>query len=95
MANQALECGEDGCLMPTWSFQTPLVAAADGGGGAEAGRTTFGEVATAYGGSGKLLGRWAAGKARGALGGSLGRIVPSRVKRLAVRVAAKAAERRG
>ena len=95
MALQALECGDEGCMMPTWSFPTPLTPPAAGGasGGADRGRTTFREVASAFGGSGRLLGTWAVGKTRGAVGGTLGRVVPPPVKRLALRVAARAAER--
>ncbi len=90
VAQQALACGEDGCMMPTWTA-TPLAppgalvgagAGAGAGGGSEEERLRFRSVISSYGSSSKLLGQWAAGK--------VGRVVPTRVKKLAVRVAAKA-----
>jgi len=93
MAEQALSCGEEGCLMPTWSspvsaIPTPadLAVAAP----ATAERLRFRRVLSAYGETNVLAARWAAGK--------LGKVVPSRIKdpikRVAVRVAAKVAASR-
>ena len=93
MAQQALECGPDGCLMPTWSApptpaQRELASGGgDGGGGA---RPRFRQVLGAYGSSGAMLGRWARGKS----GALVGRVVPTSLKKAAVRVAARVAESR-
>ena len=91
-AEAALACGVDGCLMPTWSNPTAVVAG--GGGVAEAStaesRLRFRDVARGFGGSSKLLAKWG--------GEKVGRVVPTAVKaplkRVAVRVAAKVAEAR-
>jgi hypothetical protein len=91
MAEAALECGEDGCLMPTWSA-VPTAAQLEVAAGekrGEEGRLRFREVLGSCGESGVMLGRWAKSKA----GSVVGKVVPSPVKRAAVRVAARLAER--
>jgi aarF domain-containing kinase len=91
MAEQALECGEDGCLMPTWSavptaaqlgrqsrgVVTSDTGDASGDGGAAGGRPRFREVLASAGASSKLLGKWA--KAKGAAA------MPEPVKKAVVR----------
>ena len=88
MAEMALECGVDGCRMPTWSAP-PSASQLEVASGGKAERLRFREVLSSYGGSGAMLGSWA--KAKG--GAVLGKVVPSAVKRAAVRVAARAAEK--
>ena len=87
MAEQALECGEDGCVMPTWSASPAaarqLAQQAAEGAASAAGRPRFGQVVSAYGSSSKLAARWAAGK--------VGSVVPPPIKRAAIRVAARVA----
>jgi len=92
LAEKALECGIDGCTMPTWSAPTPareVVLAAAGvpasaaaatGGGSSSNELRFRQVLSSYGGSGKLLRKWAISKA--------GRVVPTRVKKIAVKAIA-------
>jgi len=95
-AEMALECGVDGCLMPTWSNPAMLPAVAGGAAAGDAAideRLRFRDVVRSYGGSGKMLVQWAGGK-----GGRLvGRVVPTAVKapikKVAIRVAAKVAAR--
>ena len=87
MAEQALECGEDGCLMPTWSAQgTAATARASGGssGSGGSGRPRFREVTSSIGSSGRLVGKWAKAKSIAVAGA----VLPSPVKRLAIRIAA-------
>jgi len=73
LAKQALECGADGCTMPTWSATTPARTVP---GNVAAERLRFREVLRSYGGSGKLLRKWVVEKVGGAM--------PTRLKRLAV-----------
>ena len=89
MALMALECGEDGCLMPTWTA-TPNAAQREVAAGGTSERLRFRDVVSSYGGSGRTLGKWAKGKT----GAIVGRVVPTRVKKAAVRVAARVAEAR-
>jgi len=102
MAEQALTCGEGGCLMPTWSAQqtTALPAALaspSGELGSQANpgeRLRFRDVLSAYKDSSKVLAKWTVGKG----GAVIGAVVPTRVKtsakKAAVRIAARVAERR-
>jgi len=89
MAETALECGVDGCLMPTWSAP-PSAAQLAVSSGAPAERLRFREVLTSYGTSGAKLGVWAKGKT----GALAGRVVPTAVKKAAVKVAARVARGR-
>ena len=90
----ALECGEDGCLMPTWSAQpNPSVlgataAPAAGGASSSDDRLRFRQVAASIGSSGQLLGKWAGAKSVAVVG----KVVPGPVKKLAIRVAANRAK---
>ena len=95
MAQQALECGVDGCRMPTWSspisaIPTPADLAAAGGGSSD--RLRFRSVAKAYGETNKLAVQWATGKGAW-VASKVGRVLPTRVKKAAVSVAAKLAAR--
>ena len=99
MANQALECGEDGCLMPIWSNQKPSPAVGAVSTSAKGvvvptaasgyGRPRFREVVSSVGATGKLLGSWAGGKSVAVAKA----VTPEPVKRLAIRIAAKRAMR--
>lgn len=77
LAEQALACGLDGCLMPTWSNPTPATRATESAGGS----IRFRSVLRSFGASGGMLGEW--GKAK------VGKYTPKRVKRLGAKVAAK------
>jgi predicted unusual protein kinase regulating ubiquinone biosynthesis (AarF/ABC1/UbiB family) len=125
MAEQALECGVDGCLMPTWSAPPSAVMAATGT-TAEGGETPRfrqvrrcpsldgpgepysasahgsppplspsspslapSQVMSRYGEGTKMLGKWAAGKTKSVAG----KVVPTAVKKAAMRAVAKAASR--
>uniref|UniRef100_A0A7S2N3Z5 Protein kinase domain-containing protein n=1 Tax=Haptolina brevifila TaxID=156173 RepID=A0A7S2N3Z5_9EUKA len=104
MANAALECGEDGCMMPTWSAVGHLpgakvVASSSAAGGTAAltssstaatDRLRFREVVSGFAGSAKLLGRWAVGKA----GSMAGVVTPPPLKKFAIRIAAERIERK-
>ena len=89
MAEMALACGEDGCLMPTWTA-TPNAAQLEAAAGGSSERLRFRDVISSYGSSGTMLGSWAKGKA----GALVGRVVPSAVKKAAVRAAARVADAR-
>jgi len=99
MAQQALSCGADGCLMPTWSAPVSAIPTpadlATSPSGAE--RVRLGSVVKAYGETNKLAVKWVAGKGRW-VAGKVGMVVPTRiktgVKKAAVSVAAKVAARR-
>lgn len=80
MAEAALGCGEDGCMMPTWSSAATLPPP----GAAEA-APRFREVLSGFKGSGKMLLKWSGAKA--------GKVVPTRLKKAAVRVVAERAAR--
>ena len=94
MAEQALECGEDGCLMPTWSavptaaqmgqqtrVATPAASSSSAPAGAAAsGRPRFREVVG-------LLGQWAKGK-----GVSAVQAVPP-LRKIAIKIAAAKVEK--
>jgi len=87
MAQTALACGADGCRLPTWSapasaIPTPADLATSSG----ASRVRFGSVLKAYGETNRLAANWVVGK--------VGKVVPTRVKKAAVRVAAKVAASR-
>ena len=91
MAQQALECGIDGCLMPTWTA-TPVSSREIATSRED--EIHFRDVLSSATGSGRLLAKWAVGK-----GGRLvGRVVPSRIKQpiktRAIKIAAAMAERR-
>jgi len=96
MARQAIECGPDGCdfgRMPTWS--SPISGEDDSkpeGGVAGEERTRFRQVLSGYGQTNKLAGKWVVGKGKW-IAGKVGVVVPSPIKRAAIRVAAKVAAR--
>jgi len=80
LAEQALACGVDGCVMPTWS--SPPAGGADPAPtpAAALSRTRFGEVTSSLRGTGRLLGKWAVGR--------VAPVVPARLKRFALKLAA-------
>ena len=88
LAETAMACGVDGCIMPTWS-NPPTNAQLEVSSGASSERLRLRDVLGSYGSSGAMLGRWAKGKA----GAVVGKVVPSGVKKAAVRVAARAASK--
>jgi len=102
MAQIALECGEDGCMMPIWSspIQTassqafvgkvvPTTGPAGAGGGAappvDSSRLRFRDVLSSCGATGRLLGQWAKGKSTSVASA----VLPTRVKKFAIRIAAE------
>ena len=78
MAEAAIACGEDGCMMPVWSS-----AAAPPPPSATEAAPRFREVLSGFKGSGKMLLKWTGAKA--------GKVVPTRLKKAAVRVVAERA----
>jgi len=82
LARQALECGVDGCLMPTWS--SPLSVEQVVAAKSEPDVVRFKDVVRSYGSSSRKLGSWAAGK--------VGKVVPTRMKKAAAKVAARFVE---
>ena len=87
MALQALQCGVDGCIMPTWSNEPRGQTGAPATSSA-ADRPRFRDVLASAGGSTRLLRKYV--KAKGAR--VVGKVVPGPVKRAAIRVAAKRAQ---
>ena len=88
MAQTALACGEDGCMMPIWSYSwsaepASSLAAAAGGvapvGGAE--RLRFKGVVSSFAGSGRMLGKWAKAKSTAVASA----VLPAPVKRFAIK----------
>ena len=97
MAQDALECGIDGCPMPTWSAvptasqlrqqSTGVVTPTSSAGGDAApavDRPRFREVLQSAGASTKLLGKWAKGKGVSAASA----VMPAPVKKAVVRAMA-------
>lgn len=73
----ALECGEDGCMMPIWSYSwsaEPAAAVDAPVSGAD--RLRFKGVVSSFKGSGRMLGSWAKAKTVA--------VMPAPVKRFAV-----------